>query len=423
MHLRILRRLRIVVVVSQQSRPTAQSSWPVPVVGGKYVRLLDDLLQKLRPQDAHGNRILFLDDVLVCYLLAFFNPSIRSLRTVEDFSQTRQAQRHLSVDRIPRSTLSDFHRVSDPSLLQPIAEMLRKHAKSRMSKSPRVGLPETLKRVIAVDGSFFEVAADVAWALHRRNGEGKHWCGIRVDVHVDVSNWLPEVISVADNESEVAHAKSSIVDGAIHVYDRGFFSFELIKAHYGKANFVLRMREPGPRTPRFETERALQLSNEDRKAGVISDSLGTLAGSTHRRAPVQKMREIVIASSEVDGAPIRLITDLTDVPVHIIGTIYRQRWQVELFFRWLKSCARFRDLWSHERSGAVLQFYTSFIAMLLMYLHTGTRPSKYALILTGMVIAGTATLEEIQPIIARRQVEREQERGRRAKKRAKQTSG
>lgn len=387
------------------------------------MRLLDDLLRKLRPQDAHGNRILFLDDVLVCYLLAFFNPSIRSLRAVEDFSQTRQAQRHLSVDRIPRSTLSDFHRVSDPSLLQPIVEMLRKHVKSRVSKSPRVGLPENLERIIAVDGSFFEVAADVAWALHRRNGKGKRWCGMRLDVHVDVANWLPEIISVADRESEAAHAKSSIVDGAIHVYDRGFFSFELIKAHCGKANFVIRMREPGPRTPRFVAESALQLGDEDRKAGVVSDNLGTLAGSTHRRAPSQRLREIVIVSQDLDGndTTVRLLTDLIDVPAHIIGTIYRQRWQVELFFRWLKSCARFRDLWSHERSGAVLQFYTSFIAMLLMYLHTGMRPSKYALILCGMVIAGTATLKEIQPILARRQAEREQERRRRAKRQTKKT--
>ena len=56
--------------------------WPDTVIGWKYVRSLETLLRALRPQDAHGNRILHLDDVLVCYLLAFFNPSIRSLRTV-----------------------------------------------------------------------------------------------------------------------------------------------------------------------------------------------------------------------------------------------------------------------------------------------------------------------------------------------------
>ena len=73
------------------TRARPRPRWPEPVVGGKYVRHLDGLLRALRPGDAHGNRRLHLDDVLACYLLAFFNPALRSLRTVEDFSRTRQA--------------------------------------------------------------------------------------------------------------------------------------------------------------------------------------------------------------------------------------------------------------------------------------------------------------------------------------------
>src|SRR5215475_6563889 len=85
--------------------------WPEVVVGGKYVRLLEGFLQQLRNEDAHGNQQLFLDDVFVTYLLAFFNPTIRSLRTIEDFSQTVQAQKHLSIQKICRSTLSDFNQL------------------------------------------------------------------------------------------------------------------------------------------------------------------------------------------------------------------------------------------------------------------------------------------------------------------------
>ena len=59
--------------------------WPVPVQGGKYVRMLDRHLSALREAVPHGNRKLFLDDVFVAYLLAFFNPTLRSLRTIEDF--------------------------------------------------------------------------------------------------------------------------------------------------------------------------------------------------------------------------------------------------------------------------------------------------------------------------------------------------
>src|SRR4051812_46062642 len=100
--------------------------WPEPVMGGKYVRMLEKQLAELRRRDdVHGNRRLFLDDVFVTYLLAFFNPSIRSLRTIEDFSQTRQVQRYLSVPKLCRTTLSDFHRLADPERLQPILDALR----------------------------------------------------------------------------------------------------------------------------------------------------------------------------------------------------------------------------------------------------------------------------------------------------------
>ena len=62
-------------------------NWPEPITGGKYLRMLEKHLRGLREAGAHGNRQLFLDDVLIAHLLAFFNPTLRSLRTFEDFSQ------------------------------------------------------------------------------------------------------------------------------------------------------------------------------------------------------------------------------------------------------------------------------------------------------------------------------------------------
>ncbi|GAB4160788.1 MAG: hypothetical protein Tsb009_38110 [Planctomycetaceae bacterium] len=99
--------------------------WPEQVIGGKSVRLLETYLRQLRGENEHGNRQLFLDDVFVVYLLAFFTPSVRSLRMIEDFSQTRQAQKHLSIGKICKSTLSDFNRLVEPQRLEPIIRTLR----------------------------------------------------------------------------------------------------------------------------------------------------------------------------------------------------------------------------------------------------------------------------------------------------------
>ena len=379
--------------------------WHEPVRGGKHLRVLEEHVRALRREsDAHGNRQLFCDDVILAHLLAFFNPTLRSLRTIEDFSQTRQAQRHLSVRKLCRSTLSDFHRVTDPTILLPIIQRL--HAAVRKSPGPLPqGLPATLGQVLAVDGSFFALAADVAWAVRHGTNSGEKRASARLDMHLDVSNWLPEIIDVCGADtSEAESAVRHIRPGAIHVYDRGIFSFELLRAQIeAKAFFVHRMRERGPRQPQFVIEQERPLSDADRAAGVLADRVGYLAGSTHRQAPTALLREIIIQSPDQPDGQIRLLTNLMDLPAATVGLLYRYRWQVELFFRWLKVFANFEHMISHSQPGILLSFYVAVIGVLLLYLHLDAKPSKYAFSLLTLVANGGATLEEIVPILKERE--------------------
>jgi hypothetical protein len=61
-----------------------------------------------------------------------------------------------------------------------------------------------------------------------------------------------------------------------------------------------------------------------------------LAGSSHRHAPDVELREIIVLSPDEPGGVIRLLTNLHGEEAWAIALIYRHRWQVELFFRWLK---------------------------------------------------------------------------------------
>jgi len=378
--------------------------WPTTVMGGKYVRLLEQHVRKLR-DGQHGNRQLFLDDLFIALLLAFFNASIRSLRTIEDFSQTRQAQQFLSVTKLCRSTMSDFNRLVDPALLAPLIARLLADVRQRCAGKDLPDLPAKLQTILAVDGSFFRVAADVAWAFRKRTDSGRPAkSGVRLDVHLDVATWLPTVIDVSGRDtSEAEHAAAHVTPGAIHVYDRGIFSFELlIKQHAAGAFFVHRLREPSARTPQFIASQARDLSDEDRAAGVLSDHVGRLAGSTHRAAPDMELREIVLASPDEPDKQVRLLTNLREQPAWVIGLIYRYRWQVELFFRWLKVTANFRHLISESRAGVLLSFYVALIGVLLQCAHTGATLNKYAYNLLGMVAAGGAALDDILPIIVER---------------------
>jgi hypothetical protein len=392
--------------------------WPSQVFGAKHVHSIERLIEQLRELNPHGNRDLFLDDVFVAYLLAFFNPALRTLRTIEDFSQTRQAQKFLSIPKLCKSTLSDFNKLADHTRLQPILDHLRREVLKPGPKPSAAAdsLSSLHRQVLAVDGTFLHAAADVVWSIRRRGGK----TGARLDFHVDAQTWLPEMIVVPESgQSEATTASVSITPGAIHLYDRGIFSFELIRAHVTQAaDFVMRFREPGERTPNLETTETRELTQEARDAGVITDRLVRFTGSTHRKPLDVVLREVVIVSEEDPKNPVYLLTTLLDLDASIIGILYRHRWQVELFFRWLKCYARFDHLISHSREGVLLSFYVAVVGVTLMYLHTGHRPSKYLFIMLGMVANGSATLEEIMPILRERERQCKLQRDRVARKRA-----
>ncbi len=177
-----------------------------------------------------------------------------------------------------------------------------------------------------------------------------------------------------------------------------------------------RLREPGPRCPKFSGETQRPLTPKDEAAGVVSDTLGRMAGSQHRTAPDIVLREVIVQSPDEPGGVIRLLTNLLEVEAWAIALLYRYRWQVELFFRWLKCFANFAHWISESRRGVLLSFYVAVIGVLLMYLHTGAKPSKYAFSLLGLVASGASTLEEIAPILAERERRIALEAARRARR-------
>lgn len=408
-------------------------TWPEQVIGGKYVRLLEKYMQQLRGESEHGNRQLYLDDVFATYLLAFFNPSIRSLRTIEDFSQTRQAQKHVSITKICKSTLSDFNKFADPERLRPIIEALRKQLSRQQGGRPLPSndLQALLKHTVAVDGTFVPAVADVAWAVANSNNHGAVRHRARLDARLNVSTWLPEAIVVPDaGQSEAACAIDHLQAGRIYLYDRGYMSYALIKAHYHatktpedtafasedaavKSFFVVRFKAAGKNSAALDDAVDRLLTDEDRAAGVVSDRVGRFTSNHARRAGISNtaLREVVVLYEDKGvRKTLRLITNLRNVSAKTIVLLYQNRWQVELFFRWFKSFGNFSHLISHNRKGVLMHLYVTIIAMLLMHLHTGYRPSKYMFALLSQVAAGGATLDEIMPILRERERRKELDR-------------
>jgi hypothetical protein len=191
--------------------------------------------------------------------------------------------------------------------------------------------------------------------------------------------------------SETAAVAKLLQGGVIYLVDRNFVDFDFIAAVLAKgSDLVLRLQRG---KPNFAPECELPLTDKDRAHRVLSDRIGRLPGSAGSKAPDAVFRELVLQDPQT-GRDIRVLTTLMDVPAHVVGTLYRYRWQIELFFRWLKVWANLEHLISHSPNGLTMQFYVAVIGVLLMYVNSGKRISKYAYLLLQQVAMGLATAEQ-----------------------------
>jgi hypothetical protein len=363
----------------------------------------------------HGNVSLQLTDALAVMLAGFFNPMVRSLRLFEQLSQMDWVRGQLNVQRICRSTLSDaFERFEPDQLLGLIRQLV---AQVPHLQHLDRDLDKLCRRILAADGSYFTLAADVAWALMHTKSDKSKQGQCRLNLQLDIDSFTPADLSIsgADEGSEPAAFMDQLAAGVIYLLDRNFLHFGFLRKVLDKqSDFVLRLRK----SANFEGWRALPLSAGDIAAGVISDRVGIMPGSKHSRTgppPDQLLREVLIHDPD-GGQPIRIVTSLLDVPAHVIGLLYRQRWQIELFFRWFKVWAAMDHLISCRKKGIKLQFYVAVIACLLMHIRTGRKVNKYMIMLMGQVAAGLASFEQILPMLEKIEREKELERQRRARK-------
>lgn len=384
------------------------------VVLARRSGLLQEHLDRLRALPAHGNRKLHVDQLFLGLLMAFFEPMARSLRTIEDEGNFDGL---LDLARLARSTTADALAAFDPACLKPIIDDLR-------DRVPHLGqadadLAGITRRIIAADGTYLNTLADVAWALRHTKSNDKRQGQVRANLQMDVASWTPQVITVSgdDGESEPAAFARGLLEGVLYVFDRNFLDFSFLAELLDRDNdFVLRARA---NAPAVEVLDRVPLTAADAEAGVIADEIVKLTG---RGAPKGRFRQVRIQAVNRKGETeiIRLISNLIDpnIAARVIGAIYRQRWQIELFFKWLKTFARMDHLLSTSRNGITFQLYVAVIAVLMMYVQSGRRVSVYALAALSRLARGQITLDEAMAIIARRERERELNRASQARRRA-----
>lgn len=381
------------------------------LVGVEHVRLLQEHLTRLRGGRDHPNRTLHDDTLLTALLLNFYESSDRSLRQIEDLSCADQAREFLP-GRTPRSTLSDALSSMDPRSLEPIMKALL----ARLPQLKRVDddLAALCRRLIAADGSLFTVPADVAWAIGITRSNGRQGRQVRLNLQLDVLHFVPVELDLSGDGdgSESAAFRRKLLEGVIYLMDRNFVDFVLLHAVLEKkSDFVVRLKSD----TNFVATQERPLSQQDKDAGVISDRVGHVPGSAGSPGfGTRLLREVIVWDAR-NKKQVRLLTTLLDLPARTIGQLYRHRWSIELFFRWLKCVAHFEHLISHNANGMTIQFYVAVIAVLLSYLRCGQRPGVYEFNCLAWVARGVMSVANMQEVLARRQRERDQAKARRAR--------
>jgi hypothetical protein len=213
--------------------------------------------------------------------------------------------------------------------------------------------------------------------------------------------------------SESAAFIRQLQGDVIYLFDRNFVDFAFLHAVLDKqSDFVVRLKSDTV----FDAIESRPLSADDRAVHVLSDSIGHVPGSAGSPGfGTRPLREVRILDTR-NNKIVRLLTTLLDVPAHVIGKLYRQRWTIELFFRWLKCVAKFEHLISHSQNGITIQFYVAVIGVLLTYIRTGQRPGVYEFRCLSWVARGMMDVATMHEVLALRQRERDQNKTRRLTK-------
>jgi len=166
-----------------------------------------------------------------------------------------------------------------------------------------------------------------------------------------------------------------------------------------QACFVIRLKEDAV----VHVEEELPLSAEDQAAGVVRHAWVRLGARPKRRSMRLRLVEIRTGDQHL-----LLVTNLAGdkASAELVGLIYRRRWSIELFFRWIKCILGCRHFFAESPEGVALQLYLALIAALLFQHYSGRRPSKRQMELIQMYLLGWATAEELV-VLLQKQTARE----------------
>jgi transposase len=254
---------------------------------------------------------------------------------------------HMGIrGNVRRSTIADANELRDWRIYAELAHALIATARDLYSTETFLGeLDET---VYALDSTTIDLCLSVfPWAPFRKSK-----AAIKLHTLLDLRGNIPTFIHISDGKLHDVNALDllTLEPGSFYVMDRGYVDFERLYAFtLASAFFVTRTKS--------NTQYRRRYSHPvDRSTGLICDQIIVLTGSKSQKAYPEKLRRIKFRDPET-GKTLVFLTNNFALPALTIAQLYRCRWQVELFFKWIKQNLRIKSFYGTSENAVKTQVW------------------------------------------------------------------
>jgi hypothetical protein len=290
--------------------------------------------------------------------LAFAQLTYReSLRDIETCLRALEPKLYHAGFRgkVSRSTLADANRAHDWHIFADFAQVLIGRARMLYAKEPfGVELEQT---VYALDSTTIDLCLSLfPWARFRRRKGA-----VKLHTLLDLRGNIPCFVSISHGKIHDVTVLDHlpIEPGAFYIIDRGYVDFKrLYRITISSAFFVTRAKRGLDFTRRARRR-------VDKTTGLRSDQTIVLAGPKTSRLYLGSLRRVVFYDVENDRRFVFLTNNFT-LPALTIARLYKCRWQVELFFKWIKQHLRIKTFYGNSDNAVRIQVWIAISVYVLV---------------------------------------------------------
>lgn len=256
---------------------------------------------------------------------------------------------------VPRTTLADANETRDWRIYADFAQVLI-HDARRLYAGESLGL-DLDQTVYALDATTIDLClALFPWASFRRRKGA-----VKLHTLLDLSGSIPTFVHVTPGSVHEVNILDELIPepGSIYVMDRGYTDFgRLYRWHQAQAFFVIR----GKRNLDFRRRYSHPV---DRSTGLICDQTIVLQGVKTEIFYPEALRRVRVQDLET-GKRITLLTNHFHLSAQTVGDLYRCRWQVELFFKWIKQHLRIKAFYGTSVNAVKTQIWIAISVYVLV---------------------------------------------------------